>query len=149
MNSQIESLYNEYTHYSKFIDKVNEDLVAKKNDIAKILMESDFEAEVEQTAFEVFTEIALYRNDLKVIGHKLYILVNAYVDAGLEPELDSKIITLCKSIENTIPKTNFSIDVNMIAQEKEKDFIKKVKESQIKSGAIQRLLEEYKNMVNV
>jgi hypothetical protein len=149
MHKQIENTYNEYLHYSKFIDKVNKNLVEKKNDIAKILMESDFEAEVEQTAFEAFTEVALYKNDLKVIGHKLYTLANAYVDSAMQPELDNTIIKLCQSIEETIPKTNFVVDNNLDSKEKEKGFLKKVKDSQIKSGAIATLLEQYKSMVNV
>jgi hypothetical protein len=79
----------------------------------------------------------------------LYTLANAYVDSAMQPELDNTIIKLCQSIEETIPKTNFVVDNNLDSKEKEKGFLKKVKDSQIKSGAIATLLEQYKSMVNV
>lgn len=145
----ITNTFEQYGRYESVITAKEKDLEGRKADIAKILIESDFEADIEQVAFETFTEIALYKNDLRIIGHKLYLLVNAYVELNLDPKLPEEVITLCTTLEPSIPKNNFHISEDLTITEKEKDFIKKVKETQVKSGAMKQLIDQLKNMIDV
>jgi len=148
--NKIRNAFEQHIRYTHVIAEKEKDLTARKADIAKILIESEFEADVEQTAFEVFTEIGLYRNDLRITNNKLYIMVDAYTDLeNVEPKLPEEITSLCRIIEKEIPKNNFSVTPDMKIVEKDKDFIQKVKRAQVKSGAMKNLVEELKNMLDV
>jgi hypothetical protein len=150
LHDKIVNTYQQYLQYQELISAKEKDLEARKNDIAKILIESEFEEDVESVAFEVFTEVSLYKNDLKILGHKLYILVDGYIEVKeLEPKLDNNIIELCKTLEQGIPKNNFFINNSSEIEEKEKGFIKKVKEAQVKSGAMKNLVNELKSLLNI
>lgn len=150
LHDKIVNTYQQYLQYQELISAKEKDLEARKNDIAKILIESEFEEDIESIAFEVFTEVSLYKNDLRILGHKLYILVDGYVEVKeLEPKLDNSIIELCKTLEQGIPKNNFFINNSSEIEEKEKGFIKKVKEAQVKSGAMKNLVNELKSLLNI
>jgi hypothetical protein len=147
---KIVNIYQQYLQYQELISAKEKDLEARKNDIAKILIESEFEEDVEGIAFEVFTEVSLYKNDLKILGHKLYVLVDGYVEVKeLEPKLEDNILELCKNLESGIPKNNFFINNSSEIEEKEKGFINKVKEAQVKSGAIKTLVNELKSLLDI
>lgn len=150
MYEKILNTYEQYNRYQTVVTTKEKELEGRKNDIAKILIESEFETDVEDIAFEVFTEVSLYKNDLRIVGHKLYILVDGYVEMKeLEPKLEQEILDLCKLLEPTIPKNNFFVSDAMEISEKEKGFIAKVKETQIKSGAMKSLVSELKNLLDV
>ena len=147
---KIVDIYQQYLQYQELIFKKEKELESRKNEIAKILIESEFEEDVEGIAFEVFTEISLYKNDLKILGHKLYILVDGYIEVKeLELKLEDNILELCKNLEPGIPKNNFFINNLSEIEEKEKGFINKVKEAQVKSGAMKNLVNELKSLLNV
>lgn len=147
---KIQKEFQQYKRYQSVIDKKEKALEESKADIAKILIESEFEEDVEQTAFEVFTEITLYRNDLRVIGHRLYILTDGYTELPeLEPKIPQEILEVCKGLEASLPKNNFYVDEDMNIIEKEKDFLKKVKETQVKSGAMKELISHLKSMLDI
>lgn len=150
LHDKIVNTYQQYLQYQELISAKEKDLESRKNDIAKILIESEFEEDVEGIAFEVFTEVSLYKNDLKILGHKLYILVDGYIEVKeLEPKLEDNILELCKALEPGIPKNNFFINNSSEIEEKEKGFIKKVKEAQVKSGAMKNLVNELKSLLDV
>lgn len=150
LHDKIVNTYQQYLQYQELISAKEKDLESRKNDIAKILIESEFEEDVEGIAFEVFTEVSLYKNDLKILGHKLYILVDGYIEVKeLEPKLEDNILELCKALEPGIPKNNFFINNSSEIEEKEKGFIKKVKETQVKSGAMKDLVNMLKSLLDV
>ena len=150
MYEKILNTFEQYNRYKKVISAKEKELEGRKNDIAKILIESEFEEDVEQIAFEVFTEVSLYKNDLRIVGHKLYILVDGYIEmTDLEPKIEQEILDLCKLLEPTIPKNNFFVNESFEIAEKEKGFIAKVKETQVKSGAMRNLVSELKNLLDV
>jgi hypothetical protein len=147
--NKIQNTHEQYKRYQSVIVEKKKDLEARKEDIAKLLILSEFEEDVEQTAFEVFTEMTLYENDLRIWGHRLYILVDAYIEANiLDPALPKEILDACKELEGTLPKNNFSVDENLVVTEKEKDFLKKVRETQVKSGAMKQLIDHLKSVLD-
>lgn len=150
MYEKILNTYEQYNRYQKVISAKEKELEGRKNDIAKILIESEFETDIEDIAFEVFTEVSLYKNDLRIVGHKLYILVDGYIEMkDLEPKIEQEVLDLCKLLEPTIPKNNFFVNESFEISEKEKGFIAKVKETQVKSGAMKNLVSELKNLLDV
>jgi len=152
-NTLYEKILSQFEQHKKYAEVIllkEKSLEERKKEIAKILIDSEFEEDVEQIAFEAFTEISLYRNDLRVVDHRLYVLVDGYVEMKeLEPKLPQEVVELCQTLEASIPKNNFYVDENMEIKEKEKGFITKVKETQKKSGAMKELVDHLKNMLNV
>jgi hypothetical protein len=147
--TKIQNTFEQYNRHKSVIEEKKKDLEKRKEDIAKLLILSEFEEDVEQTAFEVFTEMTLYENDLRIWGHRLYILVDAYVDADIsDPRLSKEVLDTCSALENTLPKNNFSVDKNLVVTEKDKDFLKKVRETQVKSGAMKELIDHLKNVLD-
>lgn len=149
LHKRVLDSYQQILNINKLMELKNKALKEKKQDIAKILIASEFKEDIEQVAFEAFTESSLYLSDKTVEAFRLCTLVESYMELEGVEELPNEVLELSKELYLTIPKTNFVFSDSGEAQEKEKGFVDKVKAIQAKSGEIQAYVDQLKNMLDV
>jgi len=144
----IANLFNEYQDYSKFLGKRQEELLNKKKEIAKILLESEDDSEdVEEIVFDIFLDIEIFKNDLNILFNNLSNSVSLYL---LDPDFEAlpeEVLKVCKEYSHILPKKTYTIGENLIPVEVEKGSIEKIKKAAKDGGTLKMLITQLKTLV--
>jgi hypothetical protein len=146
LKKEIERIYTEHGDYIKFLDNEEKKFLEDKAKIAKQVMESEDEAEIQEIAFDLFFVKQIYRNDITKIFHKLSCYVELYLqDTTFEP-LSESITNLVQEFNSIIPKEIFKVNNDLEISENEKGFLDKVKKTVKENGELDKAMQQFKNI---
>lgn len=146
LKKEIERLYTEHGDYVKFLDNEEKEFIKEKANIAKTVMESEDEVEVQDIAFDLFFKKIIYQQDIANIFHKLSCSVELYLqDPSFEP-LAQGILNLVREFNSILPKPIFKVNNDLEISENEKGFIDKVKTTVKENGELDKAMQQFKNI---
>jgi hypothetical protein len=143
---KIVSTYNHYQNHLKYIDKKKKDFLEQKMEIAKKIMDSDSQEDIEELSFTIFIEDKIRANDVNLLFNNLYNLVESYTEIEDSIILPKEITDLCTSYSNIVMKTMFVVNDDLTSEERVRGSIDKIKESLKSSGEIKNMVEHLKKL---
>ncbi len=131
--------FKEYQNYNTFLQEVQEELREKRKENTKPLEQMLKEGQIPDDAlienisdkiYDYHSEEVLYKQDCSLLFYNLYINVKTYIELGEGMILPKEITELCTSLEHTIPKPYFIVELEkdkLAAKEIEKGRAEKQK----------------------
>lgn len=146
LKKEIEKLYTEHGDYVKFLDNEEKDFLKEKANIAKTVMESEDEVEVQDIAFDLFFKKVMYQQDIANIFYKLSAYVELYLqDPSFDP-LSESITKLTKEYHSIVPKAFFKVNNDLEISENEKGFLEKIKTAVKENGELEKAMQQFKSI---
>lgn len=152
--------FKEYQNYNTFLQEVQEELREKRKENAKPLEQMLKEGQIPDDAlienisdkiYDYHSEEVLYKQDCSLLFYNLYINVKTYIELGEGMILPKEITELCTSLEHTIPKPYFIVELEkdkLAAKEIEKGRAEKQK-LYFKSQEVQSIRNQILGNLNV
>jgi hypothetical protein len=132
--------FKEYQQYNKFLLEKQEELREKRKENARPLEQMLKDGQVPDEAliknisdniYDYHSEEVLYKQDCSQLFYTLYLNVKTYLELGEGMILPKEITELCTSLEHTIPKPFFVVELEnekLAAKEIEKGRAEKQRE---------------------
>ena len=112
--------FKEYTNYNKFLQEKQEELREKRKENAKPLEQMLKDGQVPDDSliesmsnniFDYHSEEVLYKQDCSMLFYDLDRNVKTYLELGEGMILPKEITELCTSLEHTLPKPYFVVEL--------------------------------------
>jgi len=112
--------YKEYEQYNKFLQEKQEELLEKRKENARPLEQMLKDGQIPDDAliknisdniYDYQAEEVLHKQDCSSLFYSLYLNVKTYLELGEGMILPKEITELCTSLEHTIPKPYFVVEL--------------------------------------
>lgn len=151
--------FKEYESYNKFLLEKQEELREKRKENAKPLEQmlkdgqtpdENIIKDISDKIYEYHAEEVLYKQDCSSLFYTLYLSVKTYLELGEGMILPKEVTELCTSLEHTIPKLYFVVELDkdkLVAKEIEKGRAEKQREF-FQTAEVQNIRNSILNTLN-